>query len=423
MERREFLYNSSMLCLASMLMQGCGSDLIHEEGKVTRRKFKDITLPLIGLGGIRYPLTKDSTLGKIDIDNYKTKEIIKYCMKKGVNLFDTAYTYTNSKAEKTLGTVLSSYNRSDYILASKIHTSWLKDSKELLNCFNEQLKRLKTNYLDFYAVHDIKKEEEYKKFKKLGFDKVYKNLKKQKKIKYIGFSFHGDSELFDRVTDDSIWDYCYLKLNYQKFKNPDNDTIKIHNMCIKKNIPIFVMTPLEGGRLIDLKKDCLEKFKELYPDMTPVEYALKWPASQKKVATVLSGISSLKEAKENIHYFINFKEIKNDKNAIDILTKGITKLKIPCTYCGYCRDVCPQKIDIVEIFKTYQAYQQNKNLHSYKNLIKTVGGAKSCVKCMKCTHICPQSIDFPSAINIINKEISYDRKSFTGNEFYQQPLD
>ena len=408
MERREFLYNSSMLCLASMLMQGCGSDLIHEEGKVTRRKFKDITLPLIGLGGIRYPIV-DNNLRNIKIDENKVREIIDYCMQKGVNLFDTAYTYFGGKAEEVLGNILFNYNRKDYIIASKIHTSWLKDSRELLNCFNEQLKKLKTDYLDFYAAHDIKEEEQYKKFKKLGFDKVYKNLKLQKKVKYIGFSFHGDSELFDRITDDSMWDYCYLKLNYQKFRNSNSDIVKIHNICIEKNIPIFVMTPLEGGRLVDLKKDCLEKFKELYPNMTPVEYALKWPASQKKVATVLSGISSLEEAKENINYFINFKEIKNDKNTINILTEGITKPKIPCTYCGYCRDVCPQKINIPDIFKAYNSYQENKYRETHINLKKEIEkyqkGPK-CIDCKKCIHICPQTINFPRKIEEITKEVN-----------------
>lgn len=276
----------------------------------------------------------------------------------------------------------------------------MKTREDVRKIFEEQLKKCQVEYFDFYMCHNINANTVDTYRNVAMYDELMK-LKKEGKIKYLGFSFHGTPEILREVVNEHQWDFAQLQVNYL-----DWDVVKAHeqyDIVQSKGIPVIVMEPLRGGGLVNLSDKALFKLKELYPNTTPAEFGLRWAASRDNVVTVLSGMSNLQQIKENINTFMNYSDMTEDENkAADEIAKIIqSQGEINCTACKYCMEVCPRGINIPAIFALYNQYKvtNNKMLFSiyYESLAENEKADK-CIKCNLCNTNCPQSLKIPELL-------------------------
>ena len=396
MKRREFIINSALTLGGAALLAGCGKhEVILSENQIAKRKFKDLSVPLLGFGCMRLPMRGE------EVDMNELEKMVEYAMQHGANYFDTAYMYVDGKSEIAMGKVLSNYKREDIILADKSPAMYMKSKDDVKRIFEEQLKKCKTDYFDFYMVHNINKNtiDNYRNFEMFN---QLNEFKKQGLVKYVGFSFHGTPEMLREVAPEHPWDFAQLQINYL-----DWDVVKAHeqyDIVQAQKIPVTVMEPLRGGGLVNLSEKAAAKLKELYPDTTPAAFGLRWAASRSNVITVLSGMSNLKQMQENIQTFIDYKDMTEAEiKAADEIAKIIqSQGEINCTACKYCTEVCPRGINIPAAFALYNQYKVTKNKMIFSMYYSTLGESEKpdkCIKCGLCNKNCPQSLDIPNLLS------------------------
>lgn len=396
MKRRDFI-KSSLFAIggSALLTTGCGKkEIIKSEGQIAKRKFKDIAVPLLGFGCMRLPMNGN------EVDMQELDRMVEYAMNHGANYFDTAYMYVDSKSEIAIGKALKRYKREDFILADKSPIYKMNVKEDVRKIFEEQLKKCQVEYFDFYMCHNINANtvDTYRKVEM--YDELMK-LKKEGKIKYLGFSFHGTPEILREVVNEHQWDFAQLQVNYL-----DWDVVKAHeqyDIVQAKGIPVTVMEPLRGGGLVNLSDKALAKLKELYPNTTPAEFGLRWAASRDNVVTVLSGMSNLQQIKENINTFMNYSDMTEDEiKAADEIAKIIqSQGEINCTACKYCMEVCSRGINIPAIFSLYNQYKVTNNSKLFSIYYESLADsekADKCIKCNLCNTNCPQSLKIPELL-------------------------
>lgn len=401
MKRREFIINSAIAIGGTALLSGCGEKkLIKSENQVAKRKYRDIEVPLLALGCMRLPMRNG------EIDQQELDRMVDYCMEHGANYFDTAYMYVDSKSELAIGKSLKRYKREDFILADKSPIYKMKTREDVREIFDEQLKKCQVEYFDFYMCHNINKNTVDTYRNVAMYDELVK-LKKEGKIKYLGFSFHGTPDILREVVKEHKWDFAQLQINYL-----DWDVVKAkeqYDIVQAEGIPVIVMEPLRGGGLVNLSDKALAKLKEHYPDTTPASFGLRWAASRKNVVTVLSGMSNLQQVKENIQTFIDYKEMTEDEIKVaDEISKIIqSQGEINCTACKYCMEVCPRGINIPAAFALYNQYKISKSKMSFTMYYDTLSESEqpdACIKCGLCSKNCPQNLDIPALLTKIADE-------------------
>ena len=206
MKRREFIINSALTLGGTALLAGCGKhDIILSENQVAKRKFKDLSVPLLGFGCMRLPMRGNN------VDMNELEKMVEYAMKHGANYFDTAYMYVDGKSETAMGKVLSNYHRKDLIIADKSPAMYMKSKDDVKRIFEEQLKKCKTDYFDFYMVHNINRNtvNNYRNFEMFN---QLNEFKRQGLVKYVGFSFHGTPEMLREVAPEHHWDFAQLQI-------------------------------------------------------------------------------------------------------------------------------------------------------------------------------------------------------------------
>ena len=402
MKRREFIINSALAVGGTALLAGCGKrDVITKEGQISKRKFHDLEIPLLGFGCMRLPMKNETTIDQQEVDR-----MVDYCMDHGANYFDTAYMYVNGESENSVGKSLKRYKREDFMLADKSPIYKMKTQSDVRKIFEEQLKKCQVEYFDFYMCHNINKNtvDTYRQVNM--YDELLK-LKNEGKIKYLGFSFHGTPDILREVVKEHKWDFCQLQINYL-----DWDVVKAHEqyeIVQAESIPVTVMEPLRGGGLVNLSDKALEKLKSAYPDTTPAAFGLRWAASRQNVVTVLSGMSNLGQVKENIATFMNYKDMTAEEEKVaDEIAKIIqSQGEINCTACKYCMEVCPRGINIPAIFSLYNQYKVSGVGMMFKIYYETLAEneqAHNCIKCNLCNKNCPQALEIPQLLAKVDEE-------------------
>ena len=384
------------------LLAGCGKrDVITKEGQISKRKFHDLEIPLLGFGCMRLPMKNETTIDQQEVDR-----MVDYCMDHGANYFDTAYMYVNGESENSVGKSLKRYKREDFMLADKSPIYKMKTQSDVRKIFEEQLKKCQVEYFDFYMCHNINKNtvDTYRQVNM--YDELLK-LKNEGKIKYLGFSFHGTPDILREVVKEHKWDFCQLQINYL-----DWDVVKAHEqyeIVQAESIPVTVMEPLRGGGLVNLSDKALEKLKSAYPDTTPAAFGLRWAASRQNVVTVLSGMSNLGQVKENIATFMNYKDMTAEEEKVaDEIAKIIqSQGEINCTACKYCMEVCPRGINIPAIFSLYNQYKVSGVGMMFKIYYETLAENEqghNCIKCNLCNKNCPQALEIPQLLAKVDEE-------------------
>lgn len=361
---------------------------------------------ILGYGCMRFSKKGNS----IDID--KAEAEVMAAIRQGVNYLDTAYIYPGSEA--AVGEILQrNHCRDKVAIATKLPQYLIKSEAALDKYFNEQLARLKTDYIDYYLMHMLTDIAAWEKLKKLGILQWIEKKKSEGKIRNLGFSYHGNTDMFLEILEDYDWDFCQIQYNYMDEHSQAGR--KGLQAAAKKGIPVIIMEPLRGGKLVDLLP---EKAKKIIADnprkWTPAEWAFRWLWSQPEVTCVLSGMNSEEMVQENVriaskvqlHEFSDedFKMIEEVKAAINKNTK------VGCTACAYCMP-CPKGIDIPTAFRCYnQMYTENKKSGrlEYLQIValqKEMSDISNCVECGKCEMHCPQHIEIRKKLKEARKEL------------------
>lgn len=365
------------------------------------KAFNNINLSCLGMGNMRLPMKKDST-GTF-IDRVKAQEIIDYAMDNGINYYDTAYVYNQGDSEKFLGEAFQKYPRDSFYFATKFNLYGNPDFKEV---FKEQLKRLKTDYIDFYLIHSIS-DSTYQKYIDMGCIEYFLEQKRMGRIKYLGFSSHASVKSLEAFADHHKWDFAQLQLNYFDWRY---STAKAEYEALeKRDIPIIVMEPIRGGRLAVLSPLAESILKESQPNWSVASWALRWVKRLPQVYVILSGMSTLDQIKENVSTFKDDRALTDEEEtlvmkACDVFRKEVS---VPCTSCRYCIDGCPEDINIPEFLEVYNKFKTDGRsaLSAMKN-IDSKGQPKDCISCDACFEVCPQNID----VKVVMKELAEFQK-------------
>lgn len=352
----------------------------------------DFKVSALGFGAMRLPI-KDGDSSNIAMDN--AVEMIRYAIDNGVNYIDTAWPYHQGNSEKLVGQALKNGYREKTKIATKMPSWLLEEQKDLDNYLNKQLKKLDVNYIDFYLLHALNPDH-WNTYKSIDVFSWIEKVKKEGKIKYIGFSFHSEYECFKEIIDDYDWDFCQIQYNYLDTLYQAGE--KGLKYAYQNGLAIVVMEPLLGGALA---QDPPAKVKEILTEAninkSMADLALQWLWNQPEVSVVLSGMSTMKQVKENIESACKSQTNSLSDKELKVIDKISDKMRGPisCTRCAYCMP-CPNDINIPHNFylynqaNVYDKHQENKKRYNNMDEKKK---AENCIKCGQCEPACPQNLN------------------------------
>ncbi|SNX53981.1 aldo/keto reductase [Thermoanaerobacterium sp. RBIITD] len=370
------------------------------------RKFgrTGIEVSALGFGAMRLPIVGDDYS---KIDENEAIKMIRFAIDNGVNYVDTAYAYHEGNSEILVGKALKDGYREKTNLATKLPSWLIKEKADMDKYLNEQLKKLDTDHIDFYLLHALDKER-WENYKKLDVFSWIDKVKKEGKIRYIGFSFHDEYDVFKGIIDDyDKWDFCQIQYNYMDINNQAGT--KGLKYAASKGLGVVIMEPIRGGKLAGNPPDVI---KELWDKSkvkrTPAEWALQWVWNHPEVSIVLSGMSTMEQVIQNIESASrsganSFTE--EELELVDQVRNTYKKLSpVACTACNYCMP-CPNGVMIPRNFAIYNEacmYNNYKEaLNNYNNLKD--GKASSCIECGQCETKCPQHLTIIDYLKDVKK--------------------
>ena len=364
-------------------------------------EFKDKKLPLLGLGTMRFPLIEGSS-DPADIDVNKVEEMLDYAMDNGVNYFDTAYPYHASQSEIVLGKLLKKYPRESFYLATKFPGHQILSSYDPETVFEDQLRKCQVEYFDFYLLHNVY-ENSIATYNdpEWGIIDYFVKQKEKGRIKHLGFSSHGGCELLKEFLSQhgDNMEFCQIQLNYVDWTLQDAKTKC--EILREHNIPIWVMEPVRGGKLVNLSVEQQAKLQLANAERSCAEWAFRWLQGIDNVKMVLSGMSNMEQLRENIRIFNDKCPLSDGENALLYEIADEMKTTVPCTACRYCTDGCPMGIDIPEMLASYNeiCYSPSFNIGMRMDAVPSGKRVSDCISCGACVQICPQNIDIPKALS------------------------
>lgn len=362
-------------------------------------------LSILGYGCLRF--SKKGT----GIDQTKAEREMLAALEKGVNYFDTAYTYGGS--EVCLGKFLAKGHRDKVNIATKLPHYYLKQPGDMERYFKEQLERLQTDHVEYYLMHMLNDIAAWERIQTLGILEWIEEKKAKGQIQNIGFSFHGNTDNFLKILEAYEWDFCQIQYNYmdEHSQAGRRGLQRAH----EKGIPVIIMEPLRGGRLVQgLPKTAVKILEKEEPRRSPAEWGLRWLWNQPEVTVVLSGMNDTAQVEENVRIASEAEAgcmTEHDMEVIEQVKAEINRyMKVPCTGCGYCMP-CPGGVDIPGCFSAYNTrYTDNwfSGIKAYfmcTTLRTNPSNASKCLKCGKCEQHCPQKISIRQELEQVKKHM------------------
>ncbi|NLC31967.1 MAG: aldo/keto reductase [Clostridiales bacterium] len=365
-------------------------------------------LSILGFGIMRLPSKNGA------IDEPRAIAMIRHAVDEGINYFDTAYIYHRGKSEALLGKALAGHARRKVFIATKLPTYMVGSLEGAKKIFETQLKRLQTDYIDYYLLHMLVDKAMFDRMVSLGVMTWLERLKENGIIHNIGFSFHGVKADFEALLKAYPWDFCQIQYNYLDENSQATKAGLL--MAADMGIPVIVMEPLRGGRLVThLPAEVKREFETFDPKRSSAQWALRWVWNHPQVTVVLSGMSDEAQLEENIAVAGDARAdmMSEDELAMFSRVKEIIleKTKVPCTGCAYCMP-CPHGVDIPECFSYYnEKHLMNDKMAKFRYM-RNLGGlavnpsnASQCVACGKCESQCPQSIEIIKELKNVSREM------------------
>lgn len=352
-------------------------------------------LSILGFGAMRLPVI-DGDVNRIDED--KAIPMIRAAIDQGVNYLDTAWSYHGENSESLCAKVMKDGYRQKVNIATKLPSWLVKKRSDMDHFLKIQLERLEEETIDFYLLHtisaaywDMYKKEDYKDF--------LDSAKKEGKIKYAGFSFHDNIDLFKEIVDDYDWDFCQIQLNYLD----ENYQAGLEGMryAASKGMGVIVMEPLRGGMLA--KTELPAALQTIWDTSdtkrSPAEWALRYLWDYKEIGVILSGMTTMEQVDENIRTAseAHSGSLTDKEQTVISRAKDYfhSKIRVDCTNCRYCMP-CPQGVYIPEIFWAYNHEALFDDYDKAKfwttGFLKKEQRASNCNSCGTCETLCPQTI-------------------------------
>lgn len=360
--------------------------------------FQGKKLSLLGFGAMRLP-----TMGADDKINYvEAERMIDRAIEAGINYFDTAYPYHGGNSELAVGKILSKYPRESYYIATKYPGHQVLKEYNPAEIFEHQLKKCGVEYFDFYLLHNVNESSlSIYLDERWGIIDYFLEQKRLGRIKHLGFSTHGLPENLKEFLDvaGEHMEFCQIQLNYldwtlQRAKEKCE-------MLAERNIPVWVMEPVRGGKLVDkLPDSAKEHLHGLRPDESVASWCFRWLMTLNNMGVILSGMSTMEQLEDNIKTFSEDKPLSESE--VDTLYGIAESLKnsIPCTACRYCVDGCPMGLNIPMLIEVYNdlRYAPGVNSASKIEFMPEDKRPTACICCGTCVKMCPQNIDIPKVM-------------------------
>lgn len=354
----------------------------------------------LGFGTMRLPLLNPDDKTSVDIPQFE--KMIDTFIAKGFTYFDTAYPYHEETSELAVREALvKRHPRDSFTLADKMPMHMVRTADDLPRFFNEQLEKCGVEYFDYYLLHNLGRDR-YEIAQKTDAFGFLLSLKEKGLAHQIGFSFHDTADVLDRIlTDHPEVDFVQLQLNYLDWDNNIIQSSKNYETCCRHGKKVVVMEPVKGGTLAKLPAEALDIFDELEPvaekQQSPASYAIRFAASLENVFMVLSGMSNMEQLDDNTSYMQDFTPLSEiERKAVDSVKNILNRtIKVPCTACSYCLEVCPIQVNIPLYFGLLNGYHTAGVVSGmyYARASMNHAKAKDCLQCGRCEKICPQHIN------------------------------
>jgi len=346
------------------------------------------------------------------IDQEKANRELKLALDSGVNYFDTAYIYPGSEA--ALGSFIETCGcRARMNIATKLPQYRVKKREDFDAFFDEELKRLRTDYVDYYLMHMMNDARSFERLCALGLKEWVAAKKAAGQIRNIGFSFHGGTLQLKALIDAWDWDFCQIQFNYMDEHSQAG--IEGLRYAHEKGLPVVIMEPLRGGKLVNgLPREARREFELAQPARSPADWGLRWIWNHPEVTVVLSGMNDVAQVEENCRIASESLPNALGEDALQLyerVQKALAKgVRVGCTGCGYCQP-CPKGVDIPTCFAAYNtSYAENlvAGMREYMmctTLRKVRSNAGLCVKCGRCEQHCPQHIAIREELDGVRRRL------------------
>ncbi len=363
-------------------------------------------LSVLGFGCMRFK----KKMGRIVMKDAERQ--VMSAFNKGVNYFDTAFIYPGS--ESAIGEIFQKNNIRDKVyIATKLPPQLMRSTDILDKLLNEQLKRLRTHHIDYFLFHMMADIKVWERLKSIGIEKWIEDKKASGTVRQVGFSYHGDSEMFCKIIDAYDWDMCLIQYNYMDEHTQAGRKGLYH--AHEKGIPVMIMEPLRGGRLVkNLPAQAKNIFAEHSVSHTPAQWAFRWLWNQEEVTCVLSGMNSMEMLADNVKTAstteIGELGIEEEKMLSRVVAAINANMKVGCTGCGYCMP-CPKGVDIPGAFAAYNRLASEGKFAGMKEHFMCSAARQdstavsNCIGCGKCESHCPQGISIRQELKNAGKAL------------------
>ena len=361
-------------------------------------------LSRLGFGCMRLPQTPEKT-----IDEHELRHMIDYAIAHDVNYFDTAWPYHGGHSELAVGRILADYPRDTWFLADKYPGHQISASYNPAEIFEEQLKKCGVEYFDFYLLHNVY-ENSFGVYTDPKWDilNYFKEQKRLGRIRHLGFSSHARPDTLAKFLDyagDSM-EFCQIQLNYLDWTLQDAKAK--YDLLTARNIPVWVMEPLRGGKLASLSEEDESRMTALRPEESIASWSFRWLQNLPNVKMVLSGMSDFEQMVDNVRTFSGGDPQTEEESALlaDI-AEGL-KDALPCTRCRYCCEACPMQLDIPMLIHAWNdlKFSGSMTVPMQMDALPEDKKPSACIGCGACAAICPQKIDIPTALSEFAERLS-----------------
>ena len=462
MKRREFIKKMGGAAIAtSAVLSTCTSndkpvaskgEVIDGQGEMTYRTNPNSgdRVSILGYGMMRLPVEGGGSGREnpnSEIDQEMVNQEIDYALEHGVNYFDTSPAYCKGKSEHATGIALSRHPRNSYYIATKLSNfspnTWSREAS--INMFENSLKELQTDYIDYLLLHSIGGETQELNSEQLFNARFMDNgildwlveQKEKGRIRNLGFSYHGDVNIFDMLLkwhDEGRyhWDFVQIQMNYvdwnyaKRINSRNTNASYLYNELHRRGIPGVIMEPLLGGRLANQPDFIVKQMQEREPETPVARWAFRFAGTPEGILVVLSGMTYMEHLVQNVATFSPLRPITPEEDEFLMkVAEEIVELKtVPCTSCNYCMP-CPYGLNIPAIFAHYNAtitegrmpagnpeaqeYRRARKafLIEYNRAVPSLRQADHCIGCNQCAPHCPQNIEIPKELHRIDDYVEH----------------
>ena len=349
-------------------------------------------VPKLGFGLMRLP----RKMGRIDVE--QTSQMVDMFLEAGFTYFDTAHVYVGSEkaAKKTL---VKRHPRDSFTLASKLYAPIAPTAAAARKQLDTTLANTGAGYLDYYLLHSLT-EGNYAKYDRLGLWDFVAEKKREGVIRHVGFSFHGGPALLEQIlSEHPEAEFVQLQLNYADWENKGIASRANYEVARAHDASIVVMEPVKGGSLAQPPHEAAALMKQAAPKASCASWAIRFAASLDGILTVLSGMSTIEQVRDNVSFMRDFAPLSESERQVIREVQAIMNAAqtIPCTNCRYCVDGCPKNIPIPEAFAAMNLRLADGRIAeskaAYDRATEGRGLASECIGCMQCNDACTQHID------------------------------